>query len=39
MGVAVVIKSNMNNKTHEKLESEQQKIKNFFNKKTKDTVE
>ena len=34
MGI-VAIKSHMNNKPH-KLESEQQKIKNIFNKKTKD---
>ena len=39
MGVAVAIKSSMNNKTHKKLESEQEKIKNFFSEKTKDTVE
>ena len=38
MGI-VAIKSHMNNKTHKKLESEQQKIKNFLNKKNKDTVE
>ena len=35
MGI-VAIKSHMNNKPHKKLESEQQKIKNIFNKKTKD---
>ena len=35
----VAIKSHMNNKTLKKRESEQQRIKNFFKKKTKDTVE
>ena len=30
----VAIKSHMNNKTHQKLESEQQRIKNFFSKKS-----
>ena len=39
MGIAVAIKSNMNNKTQKKLESEQQKFKNFFNKKPKDSIE
>ena len=38
-GVVVAIKSNMSNKTNKKLESEQQKLKNFFKSKTKDTVE
>ena len=33
MGIAA-IKSHMNNKTHKKLESEQQRIKNFFSKKS-----
>ena len=33
MGI-VAIKSHMNNKTRKKLESEQQRIKNFFSKKS-----